>query len=95
MCSNKKHIENQKIKAEQDKLASDRESFNKERETSLKIIANGNEELEVTRESFEKYKANEESKLEQESKILSESCARFKELVSQFNSGFVGFPGKE
>ena len=34
----------------------------------------------------------EEKKLEHESKNLSQSCARFKELVAQFNSGFQKLP---
>ena len=44
---------------------------------------------------FEKYKEVEKQKLELESKNLSQSCARFKELVSQFNSGFNKLPDSE
>ena len=40
-----------------------------------------------------KTKELEERKLELESKNLSQSCARFKELVSQLNSGFQQLPG--
>ena len=39
-----------------------------------------------------RYKELEEKKLEHESKNLSQSCARFKELVAQFNSGFQKLP---
>ena len=43
----------------------------------------------------EKYKEVEKQKLELESKNLSQSCARFKELVSQFNSGFNKLPDND
>ena len=52
-------------------------------------------ELEEKELQFEKYKEVEKKKLELESQNLSQSCARFKELVSQFNMGFKQMPGQE
>ena len=53
-----------------------------------------NETFEKEKAEFEKYKELEKEKLELESKKLSESCARFKDLVTQFNSGFNKLPGE-
>ena len=55
-------------------------------------IKNAHKELELKKEQFLKAKELEEKKLELESKNLSQSCAKFKELVSQFNSGFQQLP---
>ena len=41
---------------------------------------------------FAKYKEIEEKKLELENKNLAQSCARFKTLVSQFNTSFAKLP---
>ena len=55
----------------------------------------GKGDLEEQRTQFAQYKEVEEKKLEHESKTLSQSCARFKELVAQFNSGFKKLPDEK
>ena len=70
----------------------DREAFEKESTNTRQRLELANSELEEAKQQFEKYKDVEKQKLELESKNLSQSCARFKELVSQFNSGFKGIP---
>ncbi len=90
-----KEAEYSKIKVENDQIASERKAFEDEKQIEYKSIAHQKDTLEKEKEKFEKYKDNEQKKLEQESKNLSQSCARFKELVTQFNSGFGQLPGKE
>lgn len=87
-----KALEEEKIKEENITLNSSREQFDKERENALEKIETGKKELETEKEQFARYKEVEEKKLEHESKNLSQSCARFKELVAQFNSGFQKLP---
>lgn len=90
-----KEIEYSKIDAEKNKNQLDRETFEKESKNTAERLRLANEELESARKEFEKYKDVEKQKLELESTNLSQSVARFKELVSQFNSGFKDIPGKE
>ena len=66
-----------------------------EQEKAMNLIKTKESELEEQKLQFEKYKEVEKQKLELESKNLSQSCARFKELVSQFNLGFKQFPGQD
>lgn len=87
-----KEIEEQKINTEKQKLETEKEQFEKEKNIELEKIKNSKKELQVQKEQFIKTKELEEKKLELESKNLSQSCARFKELVSQFNSGFQQLP---
>lgn len=87
-----RELEEEKIKESNIKLDTEREQFAKEKENALEKIETGKKELEVEKEQFAKYKELEEKKLEHESKNLSQSCARFKELVAQFNSGFQKLP---
>jgi len=90
-----KEIEETKIEAAKNKNQLDREAFEKEKANANERIRLANEELETSRQEFEKYKDVEKQKLELESKNLSQSCARFKELVSQFNSGFKVLPEED
>lgn len=89
-----KDIEFSKIDAEKSKNKLDRETFEKESKNTLERINNANQELESAKLEFEKYKDVEKQKLELESTNLSQSVARFKELVTQFNSGFKDISGK-
>ena len=88
-----KEIEEQKIVSERQKIENEKEQFKNEKQIELEKIKNAKKELEAQKEQFAKTKELEEKKLELESKNLSQSCARFKELVSQFNSGFQQLPG--
>lgn len=81
-----------KLNTEDQELKKEREQFEKSKEIDLEKIKNAQLEIMSQREQFEKFKELEEKKLELESKNLSQSCARFKELVSQFNSGFQQLP---
>ena len=76
-------------------ISSERKAFNEEKEREYKAISLGKESLEKEKAKCEEYKQNEQNKLEQESKNLSQSCARFKELVTQFNSGFGQLPERD
>lgn len=87
-----KNLEEEKLKSDRQKLELEREQFEKEKTIALEKIKNGQKELQLQKEQFAKSKELEEKKLELESKNLSQSCARFKELVTQFNSGFQQLP---
>lgn len=87
-----KQIEEEKIKTDKEKLQTERQQFEKEKEIELEKIKNERKELQSQKDQFSRTKELEEKKLELESKNLSQSCARFKELVSQFNSGFQQLP---
>lgn len=87
-------LEEEKLNTDRAKLQTEKEQFAKEKAIAEEKIRNGQKELQTQREQFAKSKELEEKKLELESKNLSQSCARFKELVSQFNSGFQQLPGK-
>lgn len=87
-----KTLEEEKLKSDRQKLDLEREQFEKEKAISLEKIKNAQKELQLQKEQFAKSKELEEKKLELESKNLSQSCARFKELVTQFNSGFQQLP---
>lgn len=87
-----KILEEEKLKSDRQKLELEREQFEKEKAISLEKIKNAQKELQLQKEQFAKSKELEEKKLELESKNLSQSCARFKELVTQFNSGFQQLP---
>lgn len=89
-----KELEEESIRSERTKFATEKEQFAKEKSIAEEQIRNGQRELQTQREQFAKSKELEEKKLELESKNLSQSCARFKELVSQFNSGFQQLPNK-
>ena len=88
-----KAIHEDKISADRQTLEIEREQFENERKLEAEKLKNEHEELRKQEEQFAKYKELEEKKLELESKNLSQSCTRFKELVSQFNSGFQQLPG--
>ena len=88
-----REIEEEKLKTDRQNFETEKEQFEKEKEIALEKIKQGQKELQTQREQFAKSKELEEKKLELESKNLSQSCARFKELVSQFNSGFQQLPG--
>lgn len=89
-----KHLEEEKLKNEKIKLDQGREQFEKERAVSEESIKASQKELETQQEQFEKYKDLEEKKIELGNRNLSQSVARFKGLVSQFNSGFSQLPSE-
>lgn len=77
---------------EQSKLDSEKEQFEKETSVIRQSLENSQKELTFKQEQFVKYKEVEEKKLELENKNLAQSCARFKALVSQFNTSFSQLP---
>lgn len=83
-----RELENSKIEAERNKFKLDKEAFEKEINNKTEQLNLAIQEFENAKKQFEEYKNVEKQKLELESNNLSQSCARFKELVSQFNSGF-------
>lgn len=88
-----KAINDDKLQADRQTLDTEREQFEKEKVLEAEKLKNAQLELQKQEEQFAKFKELEEKKLELESKNLSQSCTRFKELVSQFNSGFQQLPG--
>ena len=91
----KNKLELERIKTEQEKLDREKEQFEKDKKLSFETIENIQKDLQVQQEQFAKYKELEQKKLDLEEKNLSQSCARFKELVSQFNSGFEQLPNND
>ena len=87
-------IELDKISAEREKLEREKEEFERYRTLCEDANQNTKRELQLQQEQFAKYKELEQKKLDLEEKNLSQSCARFKELVSQFNSGFEQLPNE-
>lgn len=77
---------------EQSKMDSEKEQFEKETGVIRQGLENSQKELSFKQEQFAKYKEIEEKKLELENKNLAQSCARFKTLVSQFNTSFAKLP---
>lgn len=90
-----KMLEEEKLKTDRQKFEIEKEQFEKEKAIALEKIKNAQKELQLQKEQFAKTKELEEKKLELESKNLSQSCARFKELVTQFNSGFQQLPNSQ
>lgn len=90
-----KGINDDKLSADRKALETEKEQFEKEKALDAEKLKNAQAELDKQKEQFAKYKELEEKKLELENKNLSQSCARFKELVSQFNSGFQQLPGEK
>ena len=73
----------------------DIETFEKDSKLERQNIDTTKKDLQAQQEQFARYKELEQKKMDLEEKNLSQSCARFKELVSQFNSGFKDLPGRE
>lgn len=90
----KKRIELEQIAAEREKLTRDTEEFNVEKKLTTENLENTKKSLQNEQEQFAKYKELEQKKLDLEEKNLQASCARFKDLVSQFNSGFDQLPNE-
>ena len=84
-----KAIQAETVKVQKEAFEKEREQLAKERENCLEFVKEKEESVELLKKQFEDYRANEKKKLEQESKNLSESCAKIKELVSKFNSGVI------
>lgn len=87
-------LELDKINAEREKLEREKEEFERYKKLCEETNQNTKRELQLQQEQFAKYKELEQKKLDLEEKNLSQSCARFKELVSQFNSGFEQLPSE-
>lgn len=92
-----KHVktENEIVAAGHKKLENDRKQFEKEKALTQESLENATKDLKIKHEEFRQYKEFEERKLELESQNLAKSCARFKQIVSQLNSGFSQLQSKE
>ena len=88
----KKKIELEQLASQKDKLKMDIETFEKDSKLERQNIDTTKKDLQAQQEQFARYKELEQKKMDLEEKNLSQSCARFKELVSQFNSGFEQLP---
>ncbi|MEG0026302.1 MAG: hypothetical protein RR847_03825 [Bacilli bacterium] len=85
-----KHVktESEIIADGHNKLNSEKEQFSKEKLLTQESFNNANKEIKIKQDEFKQYKEFEERKLDLESQNLAKSCARFKQIVSQLNSGF-------
>lgn len=90
----KKRIELEQIAAEREKLTRDTEDFENTKKLTNEKFDNTKKSLQNEQEQFAKYKELEQKKMDLEEKNLQASCARFKELVSQFNAGFDQLPNE-
>ena len=80
----KKRIELNQIAADKEKLSRDIESFEANKKLTNEKFENTKRSLQMEQEQFAKYKELEQKKMDLEEKNLQASCARFKELVSQY-----------
>lgn len=87
--------ENEIIASGYKKLENSKNQFEKEKTLANEALDNATKELENKQEEFKQYKEFEERKLELESQNLAKACARFKQIVSQLNSGFSQLQDKE
>ena len=87
-----KRIELEQLAAGKEKLARDTEDFESEKKLTNEQLENMRNGLQAEQEQFARYKELEQRKMDLEEKNLQTSCARFKELVAQFNSGFEQLP---
>lgn len=87
-----KKLKEEKLEIAIKKFESDKEQFENYKDLELKKLDSIKQQLESEREQFLKTKELEEKRLELESKNLSQSCARFKDLVNKFNSGIGQLP---
>ena len=90
-----KKLEEEKIKNEKTKFETERKEAKKEQENTEKRLDAIQKELNSKIEQFAKYKEVEEKKLEIENKNLTQSCARFKNLVSTFKENFSQIDDKK
>lgn len=83
-----KKLEEEKMKNEKAKFETEKIETKKEQENTEKRLEAMQKELDSKIQQFTKYKEVEEKKLEIENKNLTQSCARFKNLVSKFKENF-------
>ena len=88
----KKVTEESKLNLEKEKLANEQAQLEKDTVLSLQTIQNERRDLETAKEHFAQQKEAEEKKISFEKENLAQSCAKFKQLVSQFNSSFAKLP---
>ena len=89
-----KELSEENIKNDRTKIDTEREQFEKQQRLGFEEIKTLRTDLDDDRLQFEKTKELENRKLELERKSLSQSCERFKELVSQFNNGVGQLPNE-
>lgn len=87
-----KETEESKLSFEKEKLANEQSQLEKDTLLSLQTIQNERRDLETAKEHFAQQKEAEEKKIAFEKENLAQSCAKFKQLVSQFNSNFEKLP---
>lgn len=79
----KKELEIQK-----EKIKEEKEQFENYKLLEMNRIHHAEEILESDKVQFEKYKEVTAKKVELESKNLEQKCAKFKDIINQFNSNF-------
>ncbi len=76
------------LEIQRDKLKEDQEQFKSYKELELDRLHQEEEKIKSQRNQLEKYKEVTNKKIELETKNLEQKCARFKQIVSEFNSNF-------
>lgn len=87
-----KETEESKLSFEREKISNEQAQLEKDTLLSLQTIQNERKDLETEKEHFAQQKEAEEKKIAFEKENLAQSCAKFKQLVSQFNSSFAKLP---
>lgn len=87
-----KETEESKIQSETEKINNEKQQLEKDTRLNLQTIENERKELDKDKKHFTKTKESEEKRIAFEKENLAQSCSRFKQLVSQFNSNFSKLP---
>ncbi|MCM1370631.1 MAG: hypothetical protein NC181_01895 [Clostridium sp.] len=87
-----KETEESKLNLERERIANEEAQLEKDTALSLQTIENEKKDLETEKEHFNQQKEAEEKKIAFERESLAQSCAKFKQLVSQFNNNFSKLP---
>lgn len=81
-------ISKRELEIQEQKLQEDKSQFENYKALEISRIHHAEEILSSERNQFERYKEVTNQKIELDNKTLEQKCARFKEIVGQFNSNF-------
>lgn len=81
-------ISKRELEIQQEKFLKDQKQFESYKELELDRLHQEQERINLEKDQLEKYKEVTNRKLELETKNLEQKCARFKKIVSEFNSNF-------
>ena len=81
-------IAKKELELEKQRFNEEKNQFESYKELELNRIHNAEEILESEKNQFERYKDINNKRIELETKELEQKCARFKNIVGQFNTNF-------